>query len=58
MVTVENYHAGTPGSNPLPHIGNFFFPLKFKTLALWQHLLSRNQVSVSRNLEFHASVRE
>ena len=24
MVTVEDYHAGTPGSNPPRHIGNFF----------------------------------
>ena len=24
MVTVEDYHAGTSGSNPLRHIGIFF----------------------------------
>ena len=54
MVSVDDCHAGTssgtPGSNPPPHIG-IFFSLKFKRLALWQHLLSRNEVSVSRNLE-------
>ena len=34
-----------------PGTSEIFFPLKFKRLALWQHFLSRNQVSVSRNLE-------
>ena len=37
MVRVEDFQAGTPGSNPSRHIG-IFFPLKFKRLMHFDNM--------------------
>ena len=39
-----------PGIKSCSCCCEFFFPLKLKRLTLWQHFLSRNYVSESRNL--------
>ena len=45
MVRVEDFRAGTPGSNPLHYIGNFFGKLNGRPALVALQTASENNVS-------------